>query len=71
MDLKLGYKFYPEEEPIYNRQMEEGMPEKDLTTFFNHCKTYKYGSILKNKDKWISTFKLNDSLQEVVAKLNI
>jgi len=71
MDLKLGYKYYPEEEPIYSKQMKEGMPEKDLTTFFEHCKTYKYGSILKNRDKWINTFKLNDSLQEVVAKLNI
>ena len=47
------------------------MPEKDLDTFFDKCVKNKYGSILKNKDKWISTFKLKDSLQEAIAKLNI
>lgn len=71
MDLKLGYKHYPDEEPIYSSQMGEGMPEKDLDTFFNHCVENKYGSIMKNKDKWINTFKLKDSLQEAIAKLNI
>ena len=71
MDLTLGYKFYDDEEPIYESQMAEGMPEKDLDTFFDYCNTYKYTSITKNRDKWISTFKLNDSLQEVLSKLNI
>ena len=71
MDLSLGYRHYPEEEPIYSNQMGEGMPEKDLDTFFDQCVKNKYGSILKNKDKWISTFKLKDSLQEAIAKLNI
>lgn len=71
MDLGIGYKHYPEEEPIYNRQMEEGIPEKDLNRFFELCNINKYGSILKNKDKWIKTFKLNDTLQEALKKLNI
>tara|TARA_B100000214_G_C23956174_1_gene622937 strand:- start:360 stop:1253 length:894 start_codon:yes stop_codon:yes gene_type:complete len=71
MDLSLGYRHYPEEEPIYSSQMGEGMPEKDLDTFFDHCVKNKYGSIMKNKDKWINTFKLKDSLQEAIAKLNI
>ena len=71
MDLTLGYKFYDDEEPIYESQLAEGMPEKDLDTFFDYCNTHKYTSITKNKDKWISTFKLNDSLQEVLSKLNI
>ena len=46
------------------------MPEKDLDAFFDYCKESKYGSILKNRDKWISSFKLNDSLQEVLSKIN-
>jgi len=71
MDLGIGYKYYPEEEPIYNRQMKEGIPKKDLDRFFELCNINKYGSILKNKDKWIKTFKLNDTLQEALKKLNI
>ena len=71
MDLKLGYKHYTDEEPIYSSQMGEGMPKKDLDTFFNLCVKYNYGSVMKNKDKWINTFKLKDSLQEAIAKLNI
>jgi len=70
MDLSIGYKFYDDEIPIYEKQLEEGMPEKDLDAFFDYCKESKYSSILKNKDKWISSFKLNDSLQEVLSKLN-
>lgn len=70
MDLAVGYNFYDDEIPAYQKQLEEGMPEKDLDAFFDYCKESKYGSILKNRDKWISSFKLNDSLQEVLSKIN-
>ncbi len=70
MDLAVGYNYYDDEIPTYQKQLEEGMPEKDLDAFFDYCKESKYGSILKNRDKWISSFKLNDSLQEVLSKLN-
>jgi len=71
MDLRVGYNFYPEEVPKYQEQLKEGMPDKDLDTFFEICNNQEYDSITKNKDKWIHSFKLNDSLKEILVKLNI
>lgn len=70
MDLSMGYTFYEEEVPTYQKQLEEGMPEKNMDAFFEKCKELNLNSIVNQKDKWCTTFNFNESLVATINKLN-
>ena len=71
MDLSVGWRYYEDEEIEYKKQTKQGLPDKNSSTFFDLCKKYELGTILKNKDKWISSFFANDVMQKVVDKVNL
>ncbi len=71
MDLSVGWRYYEDEEIEYKKQTKQGLPNKNSSTFFDLCKKYELGTILKNKDKWISSFFANDVMQKVVDKVNL
>ncbi len=71
MDLAVGWRYYDQEEEVYKKQMEEGMPRKNSNEFFNQCKSLGIESISNNKDKWISSFYTQEVFQEVVDKVNL
>ncbi len=70
MDLSTGYKYYAEEEPIYKSQVDKGFPTKNIKEFFECCNKYDMKSIIKDRHKWIETFKMSNCLQLFVDKLN-
>lgn len=70
MDLSLGYKFYDDEEVIYKEQFDTPGSSPDMTYFFKLCAEYGINSILKQKDKWETTFNCNNCLNNLISKLN-
>jgi 5'-3' exonuclease len=51
MDLRLGYKVYPEEVGVYQQQYDD-IPEKDLDKFFNYATLNNIQYIKDYKWKW-------------------
>jgi len=71
MDLQYGWRYYKEEEISYKEQLQQGMPKKDSTKFFNRCCELGIDGIVTNRDKWVNSFFSTDIIQELVDKVNL
>ena len=70
MDLRIGYKSYDEEIPLYEKQIEELAKVKpDMDKFKQRCEDMNMNQVVNNISTWSSTFSKNNAMNNIVENL--